>query len=48
MYGEVNPDIICRVIERIMSERNDGFEYRVKLVSRDKAKDEPNERNYEI
>jgi hypothetical protein len=38
MHGEINPDIFCRVIERIMSERDPNVEVKVKLIPRSEAK----------
>lgn len=42
MYGKLNTDLLCRVIERILSER-DGSEVKVTLLP--KKKKEENEKH---
>ncbi len=37
MYGKVNPDRICRVLEKILSERDPNIEVKVRLVSQSEA-----------
>ncbi len=35
MYGEVNFDILCRVIEQILNERDPNYKVKVRIVRRD-------------
>jgi hypothetical protein len=37
MYGRFNPDIFCRVIEQILSERDENTTYKVRLISEEEA-----------
>jgi hypothetical protein len=39
MYGKFNPDVFCRVIENIFSERNENVEVKVRLISEEEAED---------
>lgn len=38
MYGKFNPDLFCKIIERIFSERDDKIEVKVTLISEEEAK----------
>jgi hypothetical protein len=33
MYGKFNPDTFCRVIEKILSERDANIEVKVRVIS---------------
>jgi hypothetical protein len=39
MYGKFNPDIFCRVIEQIFSERNENIEVKVRLITEEEAEE---------
>jgi len=39
MYGKFNPDIFCRVLEQIFSERDENTEFKVKLITEEEAED---------
>jgi hypothetical protein len=39
MYGKLNPDRLCRVIEQILSERDENVEVRVTLTSKEEAEE---------
>lgn len=37
MYGKVNSDRLCRVIEQIMRAREENVEVKVRLISKEEA-----------
>jgi hypothetical protein len=37
MHGKFNADIFCRVIEQILSERDENIEVKVSLISKEEA-----------
>ena len=38
MYGKLNPDRLCRVIEQILNERDETIEVKVTLIKKEDAK----------
>jgi len=39
MYGKLNPDIFCRVLEQIYSERDQNTEVKVRLITKEEAEE---------
>jgi hypothetical protein len=39
MHGEFNPDIFCRVIAQILSERDENITYKVTLITEEEAEE---------
>ncbi|SHO46872.1 hypothetical protein [Anaerocolumna xylanovorans] len=37
MYGNLNPDRFCRVIEQIMKAREENMEVKVSLISKEES-----------
>jgi Ser-tRNA(Ala) deacylase AlaX len=39
MHGKFNPDLFCKLIERILSERDENIEVKVKLITEEEAEE---------
>jgi hypothetical protein len=48
IYGKLNENRLCKVIEQILNERNENYEWKVSLIDVEKTDQECNDNNSEI